>query len=243
MNMITLEIETALARAGIKARVHTTPVAGLDDRLADRCSAPQACSVRHRAAGARRVTSRAVRRGASCLPAVRQRRHRTDQRIRLDRMQVAAPLPRMPRTVRRLQVPLINREERHARDRRSPPTRRRSRADISRRRSRWKRPAGWCSSPAWSRSGRTARSPASATSRRRRARSARTSRPRWRPPAARSPMSAASMSMCATWRTWRRSIRCGASTFPSPPPASTLVEVSKFTHPDYLIEMSAIAVV
>ena len=31
--------------------------------------------------------------------------------------------------------------------------------------------------------------------------------------------------------------------FPSPPPASTLVEVSKFTHPDYLIEMNAIAVV
>jgi len=31
--------------------------------------------------------------------------------------------------------------------------------------------------------------------------------------------------------------------FPSQPPASTLVEVSKFTHPDYLIEMSAIAVV
>ena len=30
---------------------------------------------------------------------------------------------------------------------------------------------------------------------------------------------------------------------PSPPPASTLVEVSKFTHPDYLIEMNAIAVV
>src|ERR1700752_936577 len=31
--------------------------------------------------------------------------------------------------------------------------------------------------------------------------------------------------------------------FPSPPPASTLVEVSKFTHPDYLIEMNAIAVI
>jgi enamine deaminase RidA (YjgF/YER057c/UK114 family) len=31
--------------------------------------------------------------------------------------------------------------------------------------------------------------------------------------------------------------------FPAPPPASTLVEVSKFTHPDYLIEMNAIAVV
>ena len=31
--------------------------------------------------------------------------------------------------------------------------------------------------------------------------------------------------------------------FPSPPPASTLVEVSKFTHPDYMIEMNAIAVV
>ena len=61
MNMITLEIETALARAGIKARVHTTLVARLDDRLADRCSAPQACSVRHRAAGTRCVASRAVR--------------------------------------------------------------------------------------------------------------------------------------------------------------------------------------
>ncbi len=31
--------------------------------------------------------------------------------------------------------------------------------------------------------------------------------------------------------------------FPAPPPASTLVGVSKFTHPDYLIEMNAIAVV
>ena len=31
--------------------------------------------------------------------------------------------------------------------------------------------------------------------------------------------------------------------FGSPPPASTMVEVSKFTSPDYLIEMNAIAVV
>jgi 2-iminobutanoate/2-iminopropanoate deaminase len=31
--------------------------------------------------------------------------------------------------------------------------------------------------------------------------------------------------------------------FKSPPPASTMVEVSKFTSPDYLIEISAIAVV
>src|SRR3954468_19217042 len=30
--------------------------------------------------------------------------------------------------------------------------------------------------------------------------------------------------------------------FDSPPPASTMVEVSKFTSPDYLIEMNAIAV-
>ena len=30
--------------------------------------------------------------------------------------------------------------------------------------------------------------------------------------------------------------------FPEPPPASTMVEVSGFTHPDYLIEMNAIAV-
>jgi len=32
------------------------------------------------------------------------------------------------------------------------------------------------------------------------------------------------------------------SYFPDPPPASTMVEISAFTHPDYLIEMSAIAV-
>src|ERR1700728_935146 len=31
--------------------------------------------------------------------------------------------------------------------------------------------------------------------------------------------------------------------FPNPPPASTMVAVSGFTHPDYLIEMAAIAVV
>jgi enamine deaminase RidA (YjgF/YER057c/UK114 family) len=31
--------------------------------------------------------------------------------------------------------------------------------------------------------------------------------------------------------------------FPDPPPASTMVAVSGFTHPDYLIEMNAIAVV
>ena len=30
--------------------------------------------------------------------------------------------------------------------------------------------------------------------------------------------------------------------FPDPPPASTMVEISGFTHPDYLIEMNAIAV-
>jgi len=31
--------------------------------------------------------------------------------------------------------------------------------------------------------------------------------------------------------------------FPSPPPASTMVSISGFTHPDYLIEMAAIAVI
>ena len=31
--------------------------------------------------------------------------------------------------------------------------------------------------------------------------------------------------------------------FPDPPPASTMVAVSGFVHPDYLIEMAAIAVV
>ena len=36
---------------------------------------------------------------------------------------------------------------------------------------------------------------------------------------------------------------CAASSFPSPPPASTMVAISGFTHPDYLIEMNAIAVI
>ncbi len=31
--------------------------------------------------------------------------------------------------------------------------------------------------------------------------------------------------------------------FPDPPPASTMVQVTGFTHPDYLIEMNAIAMV
>ena len=31
--------------------------------------------------------------------------------------------------------------------------------------------------------------------------------------------------------------------FPNPPPASTMVAISGFTHPDYLIEMNAIAVI
>ncbi len=48
--------------------------------------------------------------------------------------------------------------------------------------------------------------------------------------------------MSATWSISRSSTVCGGSYFPDPPPASTMVEVSKFTHPDYLIEMSAIAV-
>ena len=61
MNMITLEIETALARAGIKARVHTTlSPAWTTDWLTD-ARAPQACGVRHRPAGTHCITSRAVR--------------------------------------------------------------------------------------------------------------------------------------------------------------------------------------
>jgi enamine deaminase RidA (YjgF/YER057c/UK114 family) len=31
--------------------------------------------------------------------------------------------------------------------------------------------------------------------------------------------------------------------FPDPPPASTMVQITGFTHPDYLIEMNAIAVI
>jgi enamine deaminase RidA (YjgF/YER057c/UK114 family) len=37
--------------------------------------------------------------------------------------------------------------------------------------------------------------------------------------------------------------QCPRENYPSTPPATTQVEVSKFTHHDYLIEMNAIAVV
>ena len=52
MNMIAVEIETALARAGIKARIRTSlSPAWTTDWLTDAARA-QTCRVRHRAAGA-----------------------------------------------------------------------------------------------------------------------------------------------------------------------------------------------
>ena len=50
MNMISLEIETALARAGIRCTHPHHVVARVDHRLADRCGTPQARSLRYRAA-------------------------------------------------------------------------------------------------------------------------------------------------------------------------------------------------
>ena len=61
MNMITLDIETALGTCRHQgARAHP-PVARVDDRLADRCGAQQTRRVRHRPAGTYRVSPRAVR--------------------------------------------------------------------------------------------------------------------------------------------------------------------------------------
>ena len=50
------------------------------------------------------------------------------------------------------------------------------------------------------------------------------------------------MSMCGAWRDFDVIHKVRREYFPDPPPASTMVAVSGFTHPDYLIEMNAIAV-
>ena len=61
MNMIALEIELALERAGFARPEHPhRAVAGLDHRLDERGRPPQAARIRHRAAAGRRAPRRAL---------------------------------------------------------------------------------------------------------------------------------------------------------------------------------------
>ena len=72
MNMIALEIEVALERAGFRrAKSAHRAVAGLDHRLDERRGAPQAARLRHRAAASLALASRAVRRAGGGVPAMR----------------------------------------------------------------------------------------------------------------------------------------------------------------------------
>src|ERR1700716_4201866 len=81
-------------------------VAGLDHRLDEPGRPPQAHSVRHRAAAGRRLPPRAVRRAAGGVPAMRLRGHRGAVGIRLDLLQGAVALQKLPRTVRLFQMSL-----------------------------------------------------------------------------------------------------------------------------------------
>ena len=78
MNMIALEIELALERAGIRAAdgPHRA-VAGLDHRLDERGRPQQAPGIRHRAAAGLKLAPRAVRRAAGGLPAMRLGEYRS----------------------------------------------------------------------------------------------------------------------------------------------------------------------
>ena len=93
MNMIALEIELALERAGIaRPKDPHRAVAGLDHRLDERGRPPQAPGIRHRAAAGVKLAPRAVRRAAGGLSAMRLRQYRSAVRIRLDLLQGAVAL-------------------------------------------------------------------------------------------------------------------------------------------------------
>ena len=107
MNMIALEIELALERAGFarpKVRTVLSPAWTTDWMSEDGrrklreygIAPPQAAS----------SPPRAVRRAAGRVPAMRLRRYRAALRIRLDLLQGAVALQELPRTLRLFQVSL-----------------------------------------------------------------------------------------------------------------------------------------
>src|SRR5260370_3232466 len=94
------------ARGLSKPKSPTRAAAGRAHRLVGQGRPPQAHSVRHRAAAGRRLPPRAVRRAAGGVPAMRLRGHRGAVGIRLDLLQGAVALQKLPRTVRLFQMSL-----------------------------------------------------------------------------------------------------------------------------------------
>ena len=107
MNVIALEVELALERAGIAdARVKTVLSPAWTTDWMSEDGRAQAQRLRHRAAGAEGVAARALRRRDDRLPALRLGGHREARRVRLDRVQGAVALQELPRAVRPFQVHL-----------------------------------------------------------------------------------------------------------------------------------------
>ena len=99
--VIERDIRAALDAAGFRdVRDRDHAVAALDHRLDQRERQGEARRLWHRPAERRRA------RGG--LPAMRLGRHRGDQPLRLDAVQGAVALPRLPRAVRPVQVPLMS---------------------------------------------------------------------------------------------------------------------------------------
>ena len=108
MNMIALEIELALERAGIRAADSPDrAVAGLDHGLDERGRPAQAAGIRHRAAAGRQASRRALfgEQQVAC-PQCGSQNTEAAVRVRLDLLQGAVALQGLPRAVRLFQVSL-----------------------------------------------------------------------------------------------------------------------------------------
>ena len=107
MNMIALEIELALERAGFArptVRTVLSPAWTTDWMSED--GRDEAARIRHRAAAGVLVAPCAVRRAAGGLSAMRLCQYRSAVRVRLDLLQGAVALQGLPRTLRLFQVSL-----------------------------------------------------------------------------------------------------------------------------------------
>ena len=107
--VIERSIREALSAAGardVRVRQQLSPAWSTDWIAED--ARERLRALRHRAAGRAAGGRRAalVLRAARGLPALRQRRHRAPVAVRLDGVQGAVPLPRLPRALRILQADL-----------------------------------------------------------------------------------------------------------------------------------------
>ncbi len=100
MNMITLEIELALDRAGFRdSKVRTVLSPAWTTDWMSEAGRQQTPGIRHCAAAGRKLAPRAVRRAAGGVPAMRLRGYRGAFRIRFDLLQGAVALQELPRTL------------------------------------------------------------------------------------------------------------------------------------------------